>query len=465
MSQYDVVVIGGGPGGSAAAKQAARRGAKVCLAESHHLGGTCLNVGCIPTKAMLHGSEVLWQSRHMDVFGIVSGEPQVNGPGFMKRVRDFVDDLRAGLDKKMADFEGIDFVRGRGSLADDHAVRIEQADGEMTVSGESIVIASGSKPGRPGFLPWDSPRVMTSREAVGLKELPESILILGGGIIGCEFATFYAEMGVRTYLVEMMDRLLNLFPHQEASRRVRDSLEQRGVEVIVSRKLEKIDADDDELHCVLEDGRTIDVSHALIAVGRKAVLDDIGIERAGVETKDGIIPVDEHCRSNVRHIYAVGDVAEKRQFAHLAERMGRVAGENAAGYELRDDRRVVPSGVYTHPQVAMVGDDEESARSRCQDVTVRRLSLESSATAQAYDETNGEVKLVIDAETGAIYGGLWIGPPAIDLIHEVVLAMRAGLSLANIYQTVHAHPTLQEMLYEVSEEWVNERLRSTGAKP
>lgn len=457
--QFDVAVIGGGPGGEAAALRAALRGANVCLIEMADLGGACLNVGCMPTKTLLAASGSFSQAKGALPDGIPLSP---NGPAVMRRVDEVVGNLRQAVTRKLGTRKNITIIHGRARFVGKDTLTVETAEGESTVNAKSIIIATGARPARPGFLPWDSPRVITSDEASRMSDLPESVIVLGGGVIGCEFATAYAEFGIPTTVVEMLDTLLCGL-EKEASQAVSDSLTGRGAEVLVGTKIVSVKADNTKVEAVTEDGKTISAAYMLVAVGRQPNVDDLGLELAGVETADGIIPVDDHCRTNVPNIYAIGDVAERQQYAHLAAKMGGVAADNATGHETADDRRIVPIGAYTHPEIASVGLGEQLAKEEAArkgfKVRVLRYSLKNSGIAMCYDQTEGMVKLIIDNATGRILGATWIGPHATDLIHELTLAMRHELTVEQLAETIHAHPTFQEALAGAIEPWVTQSIR------
>lgn len=455
MKNYDVVVIGGGPGGGAAAQQANLRGSATCLIEANNLGGSCLSVGCIPTKAMLHTSELRRQISRADEFGLRCGEVAVDGAGFMKRVHDVVGTIVKGLDSKYQTND-IDLFRGLGRLVAPNRIEIELNDGATEqIEARSIIIATGSAPIRPEIFPWDSPRVMTTDEALTAQTLPQSVLIVGGGVIGCEFATIYSELGIPTTLIEMLERLSPALD-EDVSKLVQRSLRRRKVDVHLRSKIVEMTADDTGIKAETEDRKVLEASCALIAIGRKANIEGIGLDKAGVEVKDGIIAVDEHCRTNVPHIYAIGDVAEGRQYAHLAARMGIVAGDNATGLETTDDRTVVPVGQFTHPEVGAVGLSEARAKQQYQNVRVASVQYQGTGTGWAYGEREGLVKIIADADTGRIYGGLIIGYRAAETIQELTLAMRQGLTVRTLAETIHVHPTFVEAIGFAAEAWVNQ---------
>lgn len=456
--EYDLVALGSGPGGGAAARQVARRGGRACIVEAGSLGGVCLNVGCIPTKAMLAASDLAWRMRSAGTFGIAPVECKVDGPAFMRRVSTVVADLAQRSAGAVEMSKQIDLVRGRGRLVDAHTVAVDTPEGEKRVTGRAVVIATGSSPARPGFLPWDSPRLMTTDEAVTAPDLPAGVIVMGGGVIGCEMATVYSELGIATTVIEMLDSLLPGMD-DEAGKAVAASLAERGAEVLTGRQITSMADAGDAVVASLDDGRELRAARALVAVGRKPNVEGIGLDDVGVRVAGGIIPVDDRCRTNVEGVYAVGDVAEVRQYAHLADRMGVVAAENVMGARLADDRTVVPVGAYTHPEVASVGITLAEAKEAFSKARLFRFSYAHAGMAMACNETHGQIKIVACPDSGRIHGALWIGPHAVDMIQEFAIAMRHGLTMEQLYHTIHAHPTFQEAAMLAAEGWVSQSLR------
>jgi dihydrolipoamide dehydrogenase len=454
VSDYDVAVIGGGPGGYVAALRAAQRGAKTCLVEKHLLGGCCLNVGCIPTKAMLHASEVFRHIGRASEYGFEAGEAKVDGAAFMARMEKVVKPLRDGVGMLLK-ARKVDVLRGRGRLSAADTVVVETDDGEETVKASSVIVATGSRPARPGFIPWDSGRVMTTDEATTADGLYDSILIVGGGVIGCEFATVYSELGFKTTVVEMLDRLVSVID-PDAAKAIHASLKKRKADVRTGAKIVEMGADEDGVVAKLEGGDEIEADAALIAVGRTPNVEDMGLEGLGVEFADGVIRVDERCHTNVDGVYAVGDCGERLQYAHLASRMGAVAADNATGHDTTDDRAVVPVGVYTHPEIATVGLSEEEAREERGDdgIRVAQFPYQASGMARAYGDTEGGVKLIADSEMGEILGAVVIGQHATDVVQEVACAMRNELTVEELANTIHPHPTFVEAVGEAAEAWM-----------
>lgn len=451
MPNYDIAVLGAGPGGYVAALRAALRGARVCCIESAELGGSCLNRGCIPTKAMLHASDLLTHAARFAEFGLACQKPSVNPEAFMARVAKVVVGLRQGVDFLLKKRK-VDVIAGHGRLTSRDTLLVRTASGEVPVQAKSIIIATGSRPVRPGFAPWNSGRVMTTDEAATANGLPESILIVGGGVIGCEFATIYSELGIPTTLIEMLDRLVFKLD-DEVSAAITRSLERRRVKILTGARIAKLTATDTGIVAEMETGPAVQAACALVAVGRAPNVENLGLEQAGIALDGAVIKVDDHCRTNVGHIYAVGDAAEMRQYAHLASRMGIVAADNATGHPNLDTRSVVPEVVYTHPEAATVGLSEREAREKYPDVRVARFPYSAVGMARAYGDPEGGVKIIAEPG-GRILGAAVIGRNAYEIIQEFTLALRHELTVEKIAETIHPHPTFNEAVHEAAEAWL-----------
>jgi len=460
VKTYDVAVLGGGPGGYVAALRAAARGASACCIEAGQLGGVCLNLGCIPTKAMLHASELFHHMGRAPEYGLDAGKLAVDGGAFMKRASDVAAGLRKGVESLLA-ARKVDVIRGRGILTAPDTIRVDAGGKARDVKAKSIIIATGARPARPDFLPWKSKCLWTSDEATTANALPESVIVMGGGVIGCEFATVYSELGIPTTLVEMLDGLVPGLD-ADAAKAVTRGLKKRRVKIHTGTRVTGMKATRKGVTAELEGGKTVKAAVALIVVGRVPNVEDIGLDAVGVELDERIIKVDERCQTNVPGIYAIGDCATVLQYAHLASRMGIVAADNATGHETRDPRDVVPVVVYTHPEVASVGLTEAQARDTGKDIRVARFPYQASGMARAYGDPEGEVKLIAETDCGEILGATVIGRHAADVIQELALAIRNELTVEELAATIHPHPTFGEAVCEAAEAWLGLPIHTTG---
>jgi dihydrolipoamide dehydrogenase len=456
--QYDAIILGSGPGGNAAAERIAFLGGTVCQVEAGRVGGTCVNVGCMPTKAMLAASERFYEMSSASEMGFDPCRPDLDEQAFCARIRNVAETLNRSMRDKLDRIENVDLVDGYGRIEDAQTVRIETGDGDRTVHGRALVVATGSEPVRLDKLPWDSGRIWTSNDALQIESLPESVIVLGGGALGCEFATAWAELGLDVTIIERHERLLPGLDGM-ASKAARESLEQRGAEIHCSVEIDSARAEKDRI--LVSDGQnTWSAERLLCAAGRTERLTGFGLETIGLDRSRGPIPVDETCRTEVEEVYAVGDVAEPRKHAHLAARMGTVAGNNIMGLDSRDDRRVVPVGVYTHPEIACVGLCGEDGQTDGDDLIELREDYAHSGSAYVRNRRAGGIKLVVDQPSGRICGCVWIGPQAVDMIQEVVLAMRAGMTLQQISHTIPGHPSYQELLHTLAERFEKQQISS-----
>ena len=453
-SSFDLIVLGAGPGGYVCAFRAAQLGLRVALVEKRAtLGGTCLNVGCIPTKAMLHTSEIFDHMRRGEEYGLATGgTPSADFVKIMARTRTVVGQLTGGV-SQLLKARKVDVLSGSGKLLGGGKIEVTAADGKVQqISAENIIIATGSAPARPKMFPFDGRHVVTTDEATTNDYLPDEIIIVGGGIIGCEFATVYSELGRKVTIVEMLDALCATLD-KDVGREITRSLKKRGVTIMTSTKITEMTVNADKVTAKIDSGN-VAAGMALIAVGRVPQIAGLGLEAAGVALDGKLIKVDTRCRTNVAGVYAIGDCATPLQFAHVASRMGNVAAANACGHASADDLKVVPSGIYTHPEVAMVGLSEEQARQCGAEIKVAKFPLTASGMARAYGEMAGQVKLIAVAKTGEILGALVVGQHATDVIHEVSTAMRHELTVDELAEAIHAHPTFSENIGEVAELWI-----------
>jgi dihydrolipoamide dehydrogenase len=451
---YEVLVLGSGPGGYTAAFRAADLGLKVALVERYPaLGGVCLNVGCIPSKALLHAASVIDAAEHLSEHGVVFGAPTIE----LDPLRDWKDgvvgQLTGGI-AGMAKRRGVTVLQGTGTFASPHTLRVEGEEGEREVSFRQAIIAAGSQALKLPGLPWDDPRMMDSTDALELEDIPERLLVVGGGIIGMEMASVYAALGSRVTVVELTDQLMP-GADKDLVRPLQKRMEPKLEAICLGTKVAAIEARDDGLHASFEGdnvpGQTV-FDRVLVSVGRVPNGDRIGAEAAGVVvTERGFIEVDRQMRSNVPHIFAIGDIVGQPMLAHKATHEGKVAAEVCAGMKSAFEARVIPSVAYTDPEVAWVGLTETEAKEQGVDYGVGKFPWAASGRALGTGRGEGFTKLLFDPATDRIIGAGIVGVHAGDLISEAALAIEMGAEAADIGLTVHPHPTLSESVAMAAE--------------
>jgi dihydrolipoamide dehydrogenase len=454
--QYDICVIGGGPGGYVAALRASQLGARVAVVEMDEVGGVCLNVGCIPTKALLRSAEVYDTVRNAQEFGIlVEGSVAPDWAAIQKRkervVRLHTRGVASLLEKaQVALFKGRGRIAGRS--ASGYAVDVVREEGGTErLEAAKLIVATGA---RPVYLPlpgFDLPGVLDSTGALAMESLPERALIVGGGVIGCEFAAVWSTLGVQVTVVEMLDRLLPMMD-ADVSAEIARRFKRQKIESFTSSRANAISDTGSALSVSVTtpDGeREIVVDKVLVSVGRRANVEEIGLEEIGVRVERGI-PVDEHMETNVPGVYAIGDVTARWWLAHVAYKEGVVAAENACGHATSVDYKSVPACVFTDPEVASVGLTEEQAREQGYDVVTGTFPFAANAKASVYGERQGFVKVVSESRYGELLGVHIVGPHASDLILEGGLALSMEATLDEIDATIHAHPTLGETIAEAA---------------
>jgi dihydrolipoamide dehydrogenase len=444
----DLAILGSGPGGYVAAIRAAQLGMSVALVEQEEtLGGICLNWGCIPSKALLRNAEVLRLIREADRFGISTGEVAADFDAAITRSREVVSKLVGGVAFLMRK-NGVEVVRGRGRLVSEQTIRVEPSG--QTVAATQIIVATGARPKvLPGLDP-DGRTVFTYRQALELRRLPASCIIVGGGAIGAEFADVYSTYGVRVTVVEALDRIL---PQEDAevSREVSRQFQRRGIEVRAAALIQRAERSSEGVRLHMESGEALDADMVLTATGVRANVEEIGLEELGVQVSEGVIAVDSHQRTNVAGVYAIGDVTGPPLLAHAASAEGVIAVETAAGREVAPlEVDLVPRCTYCQPQVASLGLTEEQAKARGLQVRVGKFPFSASGKAIAMGETGGFVKTVFEAATGRLIGTHAVGPEVTELLPEMVMAAWSGVRPDQFEALVHAHPTLSESLKEAA---------------
>jgi dihydrolipoamide dehydrogenase len=452
-----LVVIGAGPGGYTAAFRAADLGLDVVLIERYPtLGGVCLNVGCIPSKALLHTAAVIQEAKHMDAVGVSFGAPKIDVDKLRGYKEKVIGTLTKGL-AGMAKQRKVRVLQGTASFVSPNELDIAGAEGTQRLAFEKAIIAAGSQPVKlPGF-PWGDPRVMDSTDALQLADIPKNLLVVGGGIIGLEMACVYAGLGSAVTVVELGPQLM---PGADLDlvKPLADLLKSRGVIVHLNTKVPEVVAKPDGLHARLEGEKapsSAAFDRVLVSVGRSPNGAKLAAEKAGVQvTERGFIPVDRQMRTNVPHIFAIGDLVGQPMLAHKATHEGKLAAEVAAGEKREWVARVIPSVAYTDPEVAWVGVTETEAKAKGLAIEVGKFPWAASGRAIGNGRTEGSTKLILDAETHRVIGGGVVGTNAGDLIGEIALAIEMGAEVGDIGHTIHPHPTLIEtvaMAAEVAE--------------
>jgi dihydrolipoamide dehydrogenase len=447
---YDLIVLGGGPGGYVGAIRAAQLGMKVaCVEKEDALGGTCLRVGCIPSKALLDSSELYDQIRHKaEGHGIAVSDVGLDVAAMLKRKDGVVTGLTrgvAGLFKK----NGIDWVRGFGRLSGTDSVEVEGEDGKQVLRAEKILLASGSVPVELPFLKFDHERIIDSTGALSIPQVPEHLVVVGGGVIGLELGSVWLRLGAKVTVLEAMPTIL---PGMDAEivKQADRIFRKQGFDIRTGTKVTGAERKGDRVTVSIEGGDPIEADYVLVAVGRRAYTEGMGYEEAGVRLERGVIQVDEHYHTGVAGIYAIGDAIGGRMLAHKAEEEGVAAVENMAGKPGHVNYDAVANVVYTWPEIASVGRSEEELKSAGVEYKVGKFPFMANGRAKAMGETDGMVKVLADATTDRLLGLHILGPRASDLIAEAALAMEFESSSEDIARTVHAHPTLPEAVKEAA---------------
>lgn len=456
MSSFDVVIIGSGPGGYVAAIRCAQLGMKTAIIEKYStLGGTCLNVGCIPSKALLASSHHYSEIVHFAEHGIeVSGEVKVNLEKMIARKQAVVDQTSGGV-KFLMDKNKITVFEGKGSFIDATHVAVEKADGTSeTLEAKNVIIATGSKPSSLPFIKIDKERIITSTEALKLKEVPKHLVIIGGGVIGIELGQVYLRLGAQVSVVEFMDRII---PGMDGSlsKELMKVLKKQGMKFYVSHKVKSVVRKGNNVTVQAENAKgeilTLEGDYSLVSVGRRPFTDGLNADKAGVKISDrGQIEVNDHLQTSVPTIYAIGDVVRGAMLAHKAEEEGTMVAEILAGQKPHINYNLIPGVVYTWPEVAAVGQTEEQLKASGVDFKSGSFPFKALGRARAGGDLDGFVKILADSKTDEVLGVHMIGARCADLIAEAVTAMEFKASAEDISRMSHAHPTFAEAIKEAA---------------
>ena len=463
MSNFDIVIIGSGPGGYVSAIRCAQLGFKTALVEKYsHLGGTCLHVGCIPSKSLLDASELYDKALHQfKDFGIEITKPTIDFSRMIQRKNEVVEQIGKGIDYLM-DKNKITVFHGLGTFKSPNQLEVKDEKGNIkNLEARYFIIATGSKPANLPFAPADKERLITSTEALNLKEIPKHLLVIGGGVIGLELGSVYKRLGAEVTVIEFLDRLI---PTMDGglSKELLKVLKKQGMKFSLSTQVTKIERKGDKIfiQAVEKNGKEImfEGDYCLVAVGRKPYTENLGWEKAGIELDDqGRIKVNEHLQTNIPNIYAIGDVVRGPMLAHKAEEEGVLVAEQLAGQKPHIDYNLIPAVVYTWPEVAGVGKTEEQLLEEGRSFKIGQFPIRALGRARASGDTDGFVKILADEATDEVLGIHMIAARAADLIADAVTLLEYRASAEDIARMSHAHPTYAEAIKEAALEATEKR--------
>lgn len=445
---FDVAVIGGGPGGYVAAIKAAQVGKSVCLIDKGYLGGTCLNVGCIPTKTLLANAHVLHKIQHAEDFGISVGSVSFDYAKMKGRKDQVVEKIRKSLEGLLS-ANGITILRGAAEFLSPRELKVKGQDNKM-ICAEKIIIATGSEPVDIPAFPCDHKRVFNSSSILDITTLPSTIAIIGGGYIGCEFASLFADLGVKVVILEALPSIVML-QGKSVSEALTRAFAKKGIEIQTGVMVEGIDHVANGLKLRLKDKPAIACDIALVSVGRKIVSQGLSIEKAGIALGEkGAIPVNDRMETSVPGIYAIGDVTGKFLLAHVASHQGLIAASNATGQFAKMHYNSVPAVIFTNPEIATVGMTLEQAQEAGHLAAVGKFPFQALGKSIAAMETDGFAQIIVDRKNGQILGAQVVGNEASSLIAEMGLAIANELTVDCVMDTIHAHPTIAESWLEAA---------------
>ncbi len=426
---YDLVIIGAGWAGFNAGLKAKEAGLKTAIVDKSQLGGTCLNLGCIPTKTLIQSAKIFNLVKKSSTFGINTSNPIVDFPKIQERKDKVIQQLRNGMQSMLKE---IDYISGEAQLISANEIKIS---GNNTLQAKTILIATGSAPYELGQFKFDTNKILSSNEILSLKAIPESLLIIGGGVIGCEFAGLFSALGSKVSVVEKMPQLLP-GEDKEIARKLENSFKKKGIKVNANTDASGLNIHEFEI--------------ALVCVGRSSQTQGLGLDKLGIKTEKGRIIVDEYLRTNISNIYAAGDCASSIMLAHFAAYQGRLAVENIIHPDnpKKGVSASVPNCIFTDPEIASVGLNEEKAMASGLTVDIHRFDFMGSGMARILDEAEGFIKIVSDKDSGKILGASIIGPKATELIGILTLAVTNSLTIKDLRKTIFSHPTLSESISE-----------------
>ena len=452
MSQYDTVILGAGPGGYVAAIRAAQLGAKVCIIEKELVGGTCLNWGCIPTKAMYKSAVLFEQMRHAEDFGLSCKHPAAHLDKIVGRNQRIVAELREGV-VRLFDKHKVNLIIGEGYIqGPDEIEVITTAQEKDIVRGSQLIIATGSEPMGLGMLPWDHEKVFNTRSILELTKIPKSLFILGGGVSGCEFALLFGALGTTIYMAKRSKEPIKGLD-RDVNRTLIRALKKRKVKLHLGDPPKAAAHTESGVRITLQSGKQVETEMVLVTVGRSPVSQGIGLNRLGLDLKNGYVQVNEHCQTNISGVYAIGDVTGKKELAHFASHQGIVAVEHGLGQqESRVDEDLVPLAIFTSPEVASVGLTAQQCEERSIAYLEGSFPFRALGKSHAIGEIDGFVKVIARKKDERIIGIHIIGPDASTLIAACSVAVNKGVTLKEMSKTIQSHPTVAEALWEAVED-------------
>ena len=456
MNSYNLVVIGGGPGGYVAAIRAANLGLSVALVEKDELGGTCLNRGCIPSKTLLHHAEVIEQIKNASSWGIETGVVSVSIEKIMKRKDQVIKRLRTGI-AALLKAGKITHYHGQGTVTEDQRILVENKNGNLVLHAEKIILATGSTPFIPSIPGIDQVNIHTSDTIFNIKEIPNSLVIIGGGIIGVEIASIFASLDVKVTIIEMADRLV---PNEDvdAIQLLHKELQKKGIQILTSSSVTELQQEGLRKYVKIVNGdkkvTVLNCDEVLVAVGRKPNF--TGIHQLDLALNGPFVAVNDYLETSIPNVYAIGDLIGGWQLAHVASAEGLIAASNAAGHSEIVNYKVIPRCIYTNPEVASVGMTEREAKEKGLDIKIQTYQFVGNGKALTMDEKVGFVKVIAERKYGEILGVVMAGPHVTEMISESAAFIHLEGTMDELGKLIHPHPSLSEALFETAEAWLDQ---------